>query len=168
MSTVENPTVNYVYRIEDGSAGVRQTLYIMRDVVRRAAHDPDFIEFARGLLQGVPAKDWQREILTLFHFVRNNIRYTLDPDELELLATPERLLEIGAGDCDEMAMLLAALLKATGKPVRFLAVGFEAGDLSHVYVEVKNGDAWIPLDVTEPYAPGWEPEDIKERFRVNI
>ena len=165
---MENPTVSYIYRIEEGAPGVRQTLYVMRDVVRETARDPDFIEYARKLLSGIPPKDWQREILALFHFVRNNIRYTLDPDGTEVLATPWSLLQMGSGDCDEMAMLLAALLKASGKPVRFVAVGFDAGDLSHVYVEVKNGDKWIPLDVTEPYAPGWEPEDIKERFTVNI
>lgn len=166
--TNDRGEVNYEYRIPDGNEGIQHTLYIMRNVVRNESDAPEVVQFARQLTLNVPEKDWRRKILTVFHFVRDRIRYTLDPLRTEYLATPQRVLDMRSGDCDEKAILLASLLDAIGIPVRFKAVGFEGAELSHVYVEAKYDDRWIALDATEKYPAGWQPPDIKNRFIVNV
>jgi len=53
------------------------------------------------------------------------------------------------GDCDDQAMLVASLLLAIGHPVRLAAVGFHGQALSHVVVETRVSDKWLPLETTE-------------------
>ena len=158
---------DYVYKISDGNAGIHETLYLMRSLVNRAQKDRDFIQFARDLTRDIPEKDLRRRMLTIFHFVRDRVRYTLDPDGLELITSPQQMIELREGDCDDKASFLAALLKAIGVQTRFRAVGFDGAELSHVYVEAKYGDRWIALDSTERFPAGWEPDAIKNSFRVN-
>lgn len=153
--------------IPDGREGVIATLKIMRRIVREYKRDPALLFLARDLTRGVTAKDWIAEIRTIFDFVRGTIRYTLDPNEIETLFTPDKLLQHGSGDCDDMATLLATLLESAGHPTRFCAVGERAGDLTHVYVETRVGDTWISLDPTESHDIGWYPGGMRDCYRVH-
>ena len=162
-----NNTADYVYRISEGNEGVRETLYLMQKLVREARRDPDFVAFARRLTANVPEKDWRRRILTVFHFVRDRVRYTLDPNGVEYIASPQRMITILEGDCDDKAAFLAALLEAIGIPTRFVAVGFDGAELSHVFVEAKFDSRWIALDATEPVRAGWRPEAVKNSYTVH-
>lgn len=77
---------------------------------------------------------------------------------METLATPKATLEVRAGDCDDMAVLLATLLESVGKPTRFVALAFDGGPFSHVITETHLGSGWIPLDPTVARATvGWRP-----------
>lgn len=63
-----------------------------------------------------------------------------DPEGVEALHDPLAIAiaiqkgQVPYGDCDDFSMYLAALLKAVGLPATFRAVGFNGGNLSHVYV----------------------------------
>lgn len=171
LPDIEAPGATYVYRISDGIEGVRETLYFMRKIVKASRSNPVVIQTARGLVSGIQEKNWKAEINSVFNFVRDCIRYTLDPNEVETLTTPEMLLEIRQGDCDDKSMLLAALLQAIGHPTRFRAIGFRPQALEHVYVETKVGEEWIALDSTERAPAGqvaWNPSDVVESYIVNI
>ena len=162
--------VSYVYRISPGVEGIRETLVLMRSIVRQSKADPAVIEAARNLTAHLPPKNWSGEVNALFSFVRDKIRYVLDPNDVETLATPARLLRDRSGDCDDKVTLLAALLEAIGHPTRFVAVGFAPGALTHVYLETKMGDAWIPLETTEPVAMGelpFAPLEVKNRYMIH-
>ena len=63
------------------------------------------------------------EIKALFEWVQRNIRYTKDPFRVEVLHSPRRMLELRAGDCDDMAILLGAMLLSVGHPVRLVVTG---------------------------------------------
>jgi transglutaminase-like putative cysteine protease len=76
---------------------------------------------------GAPPKDRWAEVCALFHWVRNNVRYTRDIFRVELLHTARRMLELRAGDCDDMTILLGAMLVSTGHPVRLVLTGFRGG-----------------------------------------
>ena len=109
---------------------------------------------------GVPAKDRLGEVRALFEFVRRHVRYTRDIYRVELLHTARRMLQLGAGDCDDMTILLGALVKSVGHPVRIVLTGPDPRrpDLfSHIYLEARYHDQWIPLDATMPYEMGWSP-----------
>lgn len=120
---------------------------------------------------GVPPKDYLGEIRALFEWVRRNIRYTRDIHRVELLHSARRMLELGAGDCDDQTILLGAMLKSTGHPVRLALVGFHPRrpDLfTHIYLEVFFRGGWIPLDPTVPHPMGWAPPARHKRiFRID-
>jgi len=116
--------------------------------------------------RGCNQKDYSCEARMLYRFVRDSIRYVQDVNEIETVQEPQKTLEFGAGDCDDKATLLAALLESIGHPTRFVAIGFEPGIFSHVYVESRIGDSWVAMETTEPVEMGWEPDPSLIRARM--
>ncbi len=119
------------------------------------------------LTERLPQKGWIAEIRALQEFVHDKIRYVRDIEGVETVHTADAVLSIGSGDCDDKSVLLASLLGAIGHPSRFVAVGFEPGRFSHVYVETLVGrkpGKWIALETTEPVGIGWTPPNIVSRI----
>lgn len=146
--------------IPPGIDGTRATLKAMVRYARSGQKDVGVITLARNLLKsaGIAEKDWRGEMTALQHFARDQIRYTRDPENAEMVQTPARTLDIQTGDCDDKATLLAALLGSVGFPTRFVAVGFRGGPYSHVLVEARLGTRWIPLEtIIAGKEPGWFP-----------
>src|SRR5262245_1689608 len=135
---------NVLLGLPDGPEGTRATLQIMRQLAKKWRMNPELRKLAENIVAGVPEKDFAGEARALFYFVRDTIRYTQDANESEILKAPDVLIETGQGDCDDKSLLLAALLESLGHPARFVAVGFEPEDFSHVYVETRIGSRWIP------------------------
>lgn len=155
--------------IPSGADGVRATLLLMRSLVKAYKINETVHAKARSLTQHLPQKDWSGEVRALHRFVRDGIRYLKDTHGVERVQTPLVTLSYETGDCDDKATLLAALLEAIGHPARFVAVGFsEPGKYSHVYVETKIGERWIPLETTAQYEPGLAPLRAVSRMTVSI
>jgi len=110
---------------------------------------------ARQIVAHLPQKDYAGEARALFRFVRDRIRYIREP--IEGLQTPEATLQMRAGDCDDKAILLGALLSATGAGVQFVAGGYAPHQFSHVWLRAHIAGRWVPMDPTEPHPMGWEP-----------
>lgn len=143
----------------------------MRDIVRAAVRDPRMVvrNKAIQITQGCGSKDWRCEIEAIHGWVDSNIRFIRDINGVETLQTPARTIELGAGDCDDQCILISSLLEAAGHPTRFVAVGFFPGQFSHVFVETRLGDRWIPLETTVPGAYiGWYPPDTRSRMVQKI
>ena len=85
------------------------------------AHPQAFTDIL--LDRGIRPKDYLGEVRALFEWVQRNVRYTKDPFHVELLHAPRRMLELRAGDCDDMSIVLGAMLEAVGHPVRLVLVG---------------------------------------------
>ena len=80
--------------------------------------------------------------------------------------TARRMLELRAGDCDDMTILLGAMLLSTGHPVRIVLAGFRPQKphaYSHIYPEVFVLGRWVPIDATTRHPIGWEPPAIWKR-----
>jgi len=124
---------------------------------------PAVRELALKLTRHLPQKDFDGEIAALFDYVQNSIRYVRDINGVETVQTPIKTLEYGAGDCDDKALLLAAMLESLGHETRFYAVGFRPSTISHVLLECKliNGK-WLALETTEPVRLGWTPPGVME------
>lgn len=66
----------------------------------------------------------------LFEYVKSRVNYVYDPismqagqkKDVDFLATPVDTLQIGGGDCDDQALLMASLLSAVGLENRILFV----------------------------------------------
>ena len=115
---------------------------------------------------GARPKDRWAEICALFNWVRSNIRYTRDILGVELLHTPRRMLELRAGDCDDMTILLGSMLRSTGHPVRLALTGFRPNKphvYTHIFPEVNFQGKWVALDATMNRPIGWAPPALWKR-----
>ncbi len=151
-----------VDQVPSGFAGTQATVRRMIELIRSGAKDFYVRQRAIDVLfaERVPPKDYLGEIEALFRFVQRHLRYTRDPHQVEVLHAARRLLALRAGDCDDHTILLGALLRSIGHPVRIVLTGPDPRRpklFSHVYLEVDFQGTWIPLDATMPHGPGWSP-----------
>lgn len=122
---------------------------------------------AQQLIAHLRQKNFWGEIKAIHEFVRDKIRYTKDVRDVETLIYPEKLLELGQGDCDDKTMLTASLLESIGHHTRIVAVG-RNGQFCHVLLEVRYNNRWIPVETTEPVALGWYPPGMHNRMVYNV
>jgi transglutaminase-like putative cysteine protease len=151
-----------LHRVPRGPAGTFVTARLIARMIREGAKDfyvrQKAIEIFRTY--GARPKDRFGEVCALFDWVRKNIRYTRDIFQVELLHSARRMLELRAGDCDDMTILLGAMLKSTGHPVRLVLAGFCPGkphSYSHIYPEVNVRGRWIAVDASMDRPIGWAP-----------
>jgi hypothetical protein len=152
-------------RLPGGDAGTKKTLALMRRLALEGSRNMEVREAAIGVLRqaGVQPHDHRAETETLFRFVRDQVRFTGDIVGVETLQSPRYTLRVMAGDCDDRATLLAALMRSVGIPadLNFRVVAANPrtpGRFSHVYVTARMGGKTIALDPTYPSnRPGFEP-----------
>lgn len=159
--------------IADGDEGTFQTVDRMRALVNdRCAHP-----VIRGLAVSIVGlgTDPARQIAAIRSWLRVHVRFLPDPDTTELLHDPVLLAQmidaqsvIGA-DCDDVAMLGAALGKAVGLAARFVVVGFfdVNAPLTHIWAELFDGSRWVELDTTRT-AQNIEDGRITRRVNVDV
>ena len=81
----------------------------------------------------------------LFYFVRDQINYVSDPTFHDKLENPLVTLKTGGADCEDMAVLVAALEKAIGNEARLVFVP------GHAYAQVRipdYKDQWLNMETT--------------------
>src|SRR3954463_13870624 len=151
-----------ILHVPSGNPGTLVTAGIIGRMIRDGSKD--FLVRQKAIqifrIAGVAPKDRFGEIRSLFEWVRRNIRYTRDIFQVETLHTARRMLELRAGDCDDMTILLGAMLVATGHPVRMVLAGFKPDKphaYSHIYPEVLVAGRWLPVDPTVSRPIGWAP-----------
>jgi len=129
----------------------------MKLLVDRAILNPGFRAYAirvasqhgrNGITQAYGIRQWLTERVS---FIR-------DPDQLELLQSPVEVLtqivQVGqmAMDCDDVAMLGAALGRAVGLRARFVVTAFQGPQkpFAHVWTELSDNrqQEWVELDIT--------------------
>lgn len=128
----------------------------MRRLVNAALTDPLVIETARAIVASEGPRDYDAQIAALRSYLQEHLQFTQDPRGVEMLATPRYLLEriraryVVQGDCDDAAVLGAALAKAVGLRVRFRVLGFydTHAPFTHVYAIVQGRANWYDLDTT--------------------
>ena len=113
----------YIGRIPKGYAGTKKTVDYIVQLVRAGAKDFCVRQQAIDILirTRVRPKDYLGEIQTLFEWVKNNVRYTRDIHHVELLHSARRMLELRAGDCDDMTQQSVRALPVQGTPPRSLS-----------------------------------------------
>jgi len=157
-----------ITRVPSGNPGTLVSAQIIGKLVGEGAKDfyvrQKTIDIFRQY--GVPAKDRWGEVCAVFDWVRRNVRYTRDVFRVETLHSARRMLELRAGDCDDMTILLGAMLLSTGHPVRIVLTGFRPHKphaYSHIYPEVLVGRRWVAIDATTRHPIGWAPPALWKR-----
>jgi hypothetical protein len=157
-----------IRKIPSGYPGTLQTVEQVCELIKTGAKDFTVRQSAIDILlqRAVKPKDYLAEIKALFEWVQQNIRYTKDTFRVEVLHSAKRMLELRAGDCDDMTILLGSMLEAVGHPVRLVLSGADPArpdQFSHIYLEVLYRNQWLALDATMPHAMGWSsPAPVKK------
>ena len=145
--------------LPDGDAGTRATLQTMAAIVRQYRKNLDIRTLALDIVRSVPGhKNFEGQAAAVCRWVRSNIQYVRDVNDVETIQTPLKTLDFGQGDCDDQSTLVASLLQAVGFQTRFLAIKTAAlGPYVHVVAQALIGSDWVPLETTEPWEPGTFP-----------
>lgn len=112
------------------------TLAAMRRLANNAKKDLGILKLTREIVRGLEPGDYNSEIQAIYYWVCQNVRYVRDIHDVELVISPQKVLQLGGGDCDDIACLLAAMLMSIGNECRFMVVGFENRVPSHVFCQV--------------------------------
>jgi hypothetical protein len=142
--------------------------------VWKGIQDPKIQQLAARIMKeyNVPSRDFEAEASAVFNWVRENIRYTRDPDGLELFRKPIRTVQLGIADCDDMSILIAALLGTIGHKLVLRVIGVTSDEPEHIYPLVllppDNSTYYIALDATRSEDMGWEVAEDQRKFQEDF
>jgi transglutaminase-like putative cysteine protease len=109
-----------------------------------------------------------RKALRIFEWIRQNIRLVPDIRNVEFVAGVQYTLKIGAGDCDDISVLVGAMLESIGFETRIHVINTNPdGEYNHVFVDYKGSDGeWTPCDPTRPDI--WSQVPIYSEFTEEV
>lgn len=123
------------------------TVKWMTAFANKGKKDLEIRHLVANIVKDVASGDYASECNAIYHWVDRNIRYLRDIHNVEFVQEPKELLRVGAGDCDDMATLLAAMFMAAGNRCEFVLVGFSSDRIpSHVFVRVVNPQGKFVFD----------------------
>jgi len=95
----------------------------LRQVAMKAGRDPRLATLAVGIIRdaNVQPRDYKGQAAVLLNWVQTQIYYINEPGER--LQDPIYTLRVRYGDCDDMAMILAAMYEACRLPWRYVLSG---------------------------------------------
>ena len=93
-------------------------------------------------------------------WAQDNVRYTREAEET--IAAPWRTAQWGIGDCDDLACLIASVLRNARMPVRLASCGWSLDprikpSFTHIYARAFPRDAWVTLEAVRPVPLGFDP-----------
>ena len=150
--------IHVVHSIDD-------RLQLIAQQIAKGETDPWLRQYAYSVVRGLPQHGRigeEHELGAIFWHVKNNIEYRLESRNVDIYATAQKTLEIGAGDCDDHTVLICSLLSNLGWLCGAKVVSAD-GNGWHIYPIVgfpKNNPSqgYVALDTTQaPSVPGWEP-----------
>ncbi len=143
-----------------GDFGTFITVAQMRALSRTASYDPVTRQTAVKLVAGTSGKDGRAQAYIIRSWLQDHTSFLRDPHGTEALHDPKMLLRtiltgnIAHVDCDDVAMLAAALGLAIGLRARFvlLAFGTPSSPFRHVFAELGDPSTgrWYEMDITRP------------------
>lgn len=148
--------------LPSGVLGTRATLTVMGRLALEGSRDVRVREAAIDALHSYNAASHDRyaQAGALFAFVRDRIMFVGDVLGVETVQSPYFTLRVRAGDCDDRATLLAAMLRSVSIPADFRVIAANPaapGSFSHVYVVATVAGRRVALDPTySSNAPGYE------------
>jgi len=137
------------------------------DLILRA--DTDGFEDTDRFAHNFSEKNLQK----LWSFVRNKIRYQVDPGNIEMVKRPSVLWALRVGDCKSYSVFIASILYNLGVRYSYRFVAWNKGeDYTHVYVVAHTSSGDIILDsVHDRYddeVPYYRKKDIKGAYNAKI
>jgi hypothetical protein len=132
-------------QIPNNDQGNFQTVKEMITDAHRCMRLPLVRSLALKIIEqaGIQSHDFLEECRALAEFVQKYVRYVRDPTGIEQLHSPLYMIDkikagVAQGDCDDQALLLAALLLSVGAQPFFAIVRYRSttGPFNHIYTVV--------------------------------
>jgi len=165
------PLPNSLLRASFGEIGTGRSagldaVHRMRQIVQAQYALPLVRETAAAIARGT-GTDTALQVERIRRWLMQHVGFLRDPYQIEGLHTPEAMLTLlGARgylevDCDDVAILAAALGLAIGLRARFVMLG-QGSTYEHVWAELAdpNTDDWRELDITRPWQPDFSRYDL--------
>lgn len=160
---------SFHFRPSPGEAGISEMLAVMAGLVK-TANLRGIVDRIAGAISRDAAASGGDQLVGVYDFLRRHIVFKTDPWGTDQVTAPDTMLtRIAAagrtsGDCDDVATLGAALVRALGHQPVFLVMGRpELRDaagrvkLVHVFYGARVNGAIIPFDPQERIPPGQYP-----------
>jgi len=98
---------------------------VITNIAKMRGHDPRIATLAVNIIKkaGVQPRDYRGQAAALLHFVQNEMYYVNEPGER--LQDPLYTLKAGYGDCDDLSILLGALLTSIHLPWKLVISGLK-------------------------------------------
>lgn len=150
----------------------------MRRFAQGGSVDPVVRQLALAITDGIAGRSGEAQAAAIRAWLDQHVQFVRDPDGAELLIRPREavsLLRLHGPplriDCDDVAVLAAALGKAVGLRARFVLVGFgprKPQPFRHVWTELSDPVRryWIGTDVTRAQQP--LPPAINRRVAIHV
>lgn len=157
MGIHTTPGLIFSAPLAGGDDGTAQTISMIRALVDDAWKDPFVNRTAIEIIRnsGAPPYDKWSQIHAIYDYA-HSFYFVNDPITKEALRPTRELLELKAGDCDDInANVLPALLGTIGYETRLVTIAADPNypdSFSHVYCEVFVDGEWWPLDAARPGA----------------
>lgn len=143
-----------------GEAGTAQTVSLAKKLVDSAVKDPAVNRLAIDIVRHTPQYDQLSKAEAIYNWCAANLYYIEDPigpfGPKETLRPMRDLMELKAGDCDDINMVfIPSLLGTIGIQARAVTVKADPEfphEFSHVYCEAMIANEWIPMDCARPGA----------------
>lgn len=150
----------YLTSIPEGDAGTAATLNLMRAMARRASVEPLVRQAATSAVRSFPGDGGVAHARLLNRWITERTYFLPDPLYDEALHEPGLLLRqiltrgnVGV-DCDDVAILAAAMGLSVGLRARFMVAGFTSPNAPyrHVWADLTgvHSNVWVSVDPTRP------------------
>lgn len=127
--------------------GTEQLRNLALKITHRIRRHPD---------SGLPDMRNVEEIAqAIYTWIIRNINYVRDPWDIERIQSPDVTIRQKAGDCDDHAILSAALLQSLGIQTGFRVVSRTGRSYDHIYTVYKSPTGWKSFDTTIAKHPGY-------------
>ena len=164
--------------IRDGVNGNLDTVFQMIRITRESVrYDKGLEKFAKELLIKNDLDSYSKpsDIITVIYaYVNNSIKYIQDvAGNVEEIKSPRRTISDGYGDCDDIAILIAALCGCIGfETVYFIMAGYDnnvnENGFAHIYVRVLEKGQSFTLDATLPNDKAKVNREVKTTIKREI
>jgi len=127
------------------------------NAINPASNDLRALAYAKT--KTCPPGDKNCAIAELYRYVQHDIGYLSDPVAREYIQPPEATLQIGAGDCEDLSILLSSLLENVGVPTYLVFTR------THAYVLACQVDRPTMADTIDRVYSTPAPERVTEETR---
>jgi transglutaminase-like putative cysteine protease len=143
-------------------------IQLIANLIEEGAKSPAIRELSLNILRqyGAREKNELDEVKAIFDYIKKNIQYRKDVRCKDSYHTPERILQLHSGDCDDFSILTDSMLMSVGYEVGLRIMASRADmPFHHIYSLVylkKYG--WTALDGTnKSYGVGDQPKYAKKK-----
>ncbi len=132
----------------------------MRRFAHKGKSDLEVRQLVETICKDLVQGDYAGEVLAIYYWVCQNIRYMRDIHDVEFVKEPRQIVATKSGDCDDIATLLAAMCMTCGNTCEFLLASYSPSQTmpTHVFLRVNTPSGPMVLD---PVANRLTPQMLK-------